>query len=121
MKIRISPATGGRLAGKARILTRKIGNFSDEFSGTSDAFSGGLGLNPDSCDIQLYTTFEILKIDQDLKKWEPKWYENLIFIVVKSPERPGETEKNDPSHFGSHLLNFQRNSKISKLGDRWIS
>ena len=35
----------------------KIGNFSDEFSGTSCGFSAGLGLNPDSCDIQLSTSF----------------------------------------------------------------
>ena len=68
MKIRILPAPTGRPAGKARILIRKIGNFPDEFSGTSGSFSGGLGLNPDSCDIQLYTSFEILKIGQDLKK-----------------------------------------------------
>ena len=72
MKIRIWPAPAGRSAGKARILTRKIGYFPDEFSGTSGAFLGGLGLNPDSCDIQLYTSFEILKIGQDLKKWQPK-------------------------------------------------
>ena len=43
--------------GDARNDARKIGNFSDEFSGTLGGFSGGLGLNPDSCDIQLYTTF----------------------------------------------------------------
>ena len=48
--------------GDARSDARKIGNFSDEFSGTSCGFSGGLGLNLDSCDIQLSTSFEILKI-----------------------------------------------------------
>ena len=54
--------------GDARDDARKIGNFSDKFLGTSGSFSGGLGLNPDGCDIQLYTSFGILKIGQVLKK-----------------------------------------------------
>ena len=54
--------------GDARNDPRKIGYFSEKFFGTSGGSSGGLGLNPDNCDIQLYTSFEILKIGQDLKK-----------------------------------------------------
>ena len=54
--------------GDARNDTRKIGNFSDEFLGTSGSFSAELGLNPDSYDSQLSPSFEILKIGQDLKK-----------------------------------------------------
>ena len=43
--------------GDASNDARKIGNFSDEFSGTFGGFSSGLGLNPHSSDIQLYTSF----------------------------------------------------------------
>ena len=117
MKMRIWPAPSG----KARILTRKIGYFPDKFSGISCNFLGGLGLNPGSWDIQLYTSFEILKIDQDLKKWQPKKYKSPIFIVVNCRKDPVKLRKNHLYHYGSHLLYFQWNSKISKVGDRWIS
>ena len=48
--------------GDARNDAQKIGNFSDKFSGLSGSIWGRLGLNPDNCDIQLSTSFEILKI-----------------------------------------------------------
>ena len=90
MKIRIWPAPASRPAGKARILTRKIGNFPDKFSGTSGVFLGGLGLNSFSYDIHLSPSFEIFEFRWKLSKWEPKWEGSFFSVSPGLPAVAGD-------------------------------